>query len=227
MKLNRREFLSGSIVAFSQTLWGCQKTMDLPKLGDELFAYLNANQHVGKRTPPVYGAKGVSASEIISIEDQLGLTLPSDFKFLFENVSDPDGVLFPWSNFTIENYRNRIDRVWSGIEFDVEQNTVWLKRWGDKPDTLAKAKEIAQRDFQNWPKLLPIYGHRFLPAEPTLSDNPVFSIVQTDVIYYGMNLADYLVQEFCPARPQSDWVLARRIPIWSDFAELTNDFNTR
>ena len=199
--------------------------MDLPELGDELFEFLNANQRVGNRTPPVYGAQGVSSSAMQLIEEQLGFTLPPDFKFLFENVNDPGGVLFPWSGFSIENYSNQIDRVWSGIAFDIEHNTTWLKRWGDKPNTLREAKEAAQRDFQSWPNLLPIYGHRFLPAEPSLSDTPVFSIVQTDIIYYGMNLADYLLQEFCSPRPASDWVLARKIPIWSDFAESTSDFD--
>lgn len=223
---DRRVFLSGSIAAFSQALWGCQKKMDLPKLGDELFAYLNVNQRVGNRTPPTYGAKGVSSSEMQSIEDQLELTLPSDFKFLFENVRDPDGVLFPWSDFSVGSYRKRIERVWSGIAFDVEHNTVWLAHWGDKPKTLEEALEIARRDFRSWPKLLPISGHRFLPTEPSLPDNPVFSIVQTDIIYYGRNLADYLLNEFCPPpRFKSDWVFARKIPIWSDFAESTDGFD--
>lgn len=202
--------------------------MDLPKLDDELFAYLNANQWVGNSTPPKYGAKGVSSSEMSSIEDQLELTLPPDFKFLFENVSDPDNVLFPWSNFSMDKYGESIARVWSGVAFDIEHNTVWLTLWGDKPTTLEEALEIAQRDYQSWPKLLPISGHRFLPAEPSLPDNPVFSIVQTDIIYYGKNLADYLLQEFCPPpRLQSDCGVARKIPIWSDFAELTDGFNPR
>ncbi len=201
--------------------------MGSTKLDDELFAYLNANQRVGNRTAPKYGAKGISSSELASIEDQLGFALPSDFKFLFENVNDPDSVLFPWSNFSTEDYRKSIHRVWSGIAFDIEHNTVWLKRWGNKPTVLEEAQEVAKRDFQNWPKLLPIYGHRFLPAEPVLPNNPVFSIVQTDIIYCGMNLADCLVQEFCPQRPQSEWIMARRIPIWSDFAEATEGFDTR
>lgn len=201
--------------------------MDLPILGDELFAFLNENQHVGNKTAPEYGVKGLSNSEIELIEDQLGFFLPPDFKALFQNVNDPDHVLFPWSSFEKSHYQKLIDRVWAGIEFDIKHNAVWLKRWGTEPSSFEDARDIAHQDFQSWPKLLPIYGHRFLPAEPTLPNNPVFSIVQTDVIYFGLTLADYFLQEFCRPRPQSERILARRIPVWSDFAERTEGVNLR
>jgi hypothetical protein len=45
-------------------------------------------------------------------------------------------------------------------------------------------------------KLIPIYGHRMMPDEPHLPGNPVFSVYQTDIIYYGYDLADYLRHEF-------------------------------
>jgi hypothetical protein len=80
------------------------------------------------------------------------------------------------------------------------------------------AVETARKDFETWPKLLPISGHRYLAAEPCLSGNPVFSIMQTDIIYYGANLAHYLLNEFV----DHDYMLhthaqkIRKIDIWSD-----------
>lgn len=51
--------------------------------------------------------------------------------------------------------------------------------------------------------------------------NPVFSIVQTDIIYYGTDLADYLHAEF--GVPRRAWAAtdARVIRFWSDF--VSND----
>jgi hypothetical protein len=44
--------------------------------------------------------------------------------------------------------------------------------------------------------LVAVYGHRYIPAEPGLAGNPVFSIHQSDVIVYGSSLASYLAAEF-------------------------------
>jgi hypothetical protein len=46
------------------------------------------------------------------------------------------------------------------------------------------------------PQLIRIAGHRGIPNEPLASDNPVFSVMQTDIVAYGINLADYLANEF-------------------------------
>jgi hypothetical protein len=35
-----------------------------------------------------------------------------------------------------------------------------------------------------------------IPDEPNLAGNPVFSVHQTDIIYYGFDLADYLRHDF-------------------------------
>jgi hypothetical protein len=87
-------------------------------------------------------------------------------------------------------------RVLEGIEFDVQCNHFWLDRWGEKPAVLADALDVVRADYKTWPKLLPIFGHRFLAAEPCLAGNPVFSIMQTDIVYYGADLGHYLLQEF-------------------------------
>jgi hypothetical protein len=44
--------------------------------------------------------------------------------------------------------------------------------------------------------MIPVYSHRYLPAEPCEAGNPVLSIYQTDIIHYGYDLADYFAREF-------------------------------
>lgn len=185
-------------------------------LGPYLFDQLNA----GSGQPISWGAPGLSSKELLSIEEQLGFRLPDDFKFLFGNLRDPEKVLFPWSDFQKKDYEASIDRVWEGIAFDIEYN-VWLDRWGNRPVALEEALYVARSDFLTWPKLLPIFAHRYLAAEPCRSGNPVFSVHQLDIIYYGANLADYLMIEFLQDdyTEQMSGAHIQRIDVWSDFAE--------
>jgi hypothetical protein len=195
--------------------------LDTMELGPELFELLNSRQSVGSRAPVIYGARGLSNEQIASIGGQLGFRVPDDFAYLFQNLQDPGRVFFPWSEFNKRKYEETIEWVLHSIEIDIERNGLWLERWGKKPDILSAAMEIARIDFVTWPKLLPIYGHRFLAAQPCCSGNPIFSIMQKDVVYYGADLPHYLLNEFV----DHDYTLhireqkIRRIEVWSDFAE--------
>lgn len=194
-------------------------------LCEDLFVELNSHQHTGNRQAPKYGVKGLSDHELNAIERDLGFDLPPDLRFLLAHVQDPGGVFFPWAEFTLASYDVSIERVYSGIHFDIEHNKTWLSRWGERPSSLAEAKAIADADMKTWPRLVPVSGHRYLPVDPCLDGNPVISIWQTDIIYYGADLADYLVREFVSGpgeRPFPD--LRRRIPVWSDFVEFTDGF---
>lgn len=191
------------------------------ELGPELFELLNSKQRVGaNKIPVVWGAPGLSSDQIASIEGQLGFRVPDDFAYLFQNLQDRGELLFPWSNFDKRRYDEMLRWVLRGIEFDIEHK-FWLERWGKRPASLSVAVEIARKDFETWPKLLPIFGHRFLAAEPCLSGNPVFSIMQTDIVYYGADLPHYLLNEFV----EQNFALhthaqkIRKIEVWSDFAE--------
>lgn len=191
------------------------------ELGAELFELLNSKQQVGSRTPVVYGARGLSSAQIASIESQLGFRMPDDFAYLFQNLQDPGHVFFPWSEFEKKKYDETVKWVLSGIEFDIEKSQLWLGHWGKRPPTLSAALDIARKDFVTWPKLLPIHSHRFLAAQPCRSGNPIFSIKQSDIIYYGANLPHYLLNEFVDhdyARHTLPTEI-RRIKVWSDFAE--------
>jgi hypothetical protein len=189
-------------------------------LGPELFALLNERQWVGNQQPVIYGDGGLSLIEIENIEVGLGFPLPPDFRYFLQNFRDDGGVLFPWKNFDKQKYDQKIQWVWEGIAFDIENNAEWMEdRWGFRPKSPAERLAIARKDFEDWPRLLPVCAHRFLAADPCMDDNPVFSIMQTDIIYYGANLAHYLVNEFI----DQDYTLhvnkpnIRHIPVWSDF----------
>lgn len=71
----------------------------------------------------------------------------------------------------------------------------------------------ARRHMGAWPKLLSLCSHRYLPADPAPLGSPVFSVVQTEVIHYGVDLVDYLK----PSRPRIHREPRYRYPPWSDF----------
>jgi hypothetical protein len=194
--------------------------INMHSLAPTLFTRLDTEQHVGTDIAPIYGDGGMAPAQLDAIEHALGFQLPPDFRFLLENLRDPGEVFFPWSRFDKAEYDPSIEWVFDGIAGSIERNNLWLRRWGERPHTLADAIRIARADFAHWPKLLPLYGHRYLAAEPPLAGNPVFSIMGTDIIHCGSDLAHYLLEEFVPGE---DWSAntqnPRHIPIWSAFAE--------
>lgn len=121
-----------------------------------------------------------------------------------------------------------IDWPARGMCFDVEHNGFWIKDWGPRPDDLQEAFRIARRMVRQAPPLIPVFSHRFLPAEPALEGNPVISVYQTDIIYYGPDLASYFANEFqLPiADPDNENKEPRRIRFWSDVIDFSwNDGN--
>jgi hypothetical protein len=97
-----------------------------------------------------------------------------------------------------------------GIAFDIEHNIFWLDAWGPKPDGLQGAIEIARHHVMAAPTLIPVYSHRYLPAEPVLAGNPVFSVHEfgSHDWYAGQRYADWTPEQYHAAH--------RRIRFWSD-----------
>jgi hypothetical protein len=86
--------------------------------------------------------------------------------------------------------------LWEGLQFDAEHNDLWLPSWGTKPATLEAQQTRIRELVEEAPRLIPVFGHRYLLAKPCVSDNPVFSIWQSDIIVYGAGLRDYFLFEF-------------------------------
>lgn len=141
-------------------------------------------------------APGLSDLEVQTTESRYGFQFPPDLRD-FLQAGLPTGKGFPnWRTSAEAELRDWLDLPREGILFDIEHNNFWLDEWGPRPTSLTEAKQIASNLITKAPKLIPVYIHRMLPSEPHLPGNPVFSVHQTDIIYYGFDLTDYLRHEF-------------------------------
>ncbi len=112
--------------------------------------------------------------------------------------------------------------LYEGICFDIEHDVFWPLAWGSKPSSITEVFAIARQWVDEAPKLIPVFGHRYLPSRPNAAGNPVFSVYQTDIIYYGADLWNYLENEFYYYFQTPQYHLKeplRRIEFWSEIVE--------
>lgn len=116
-----------------------------------------------------------------------------------------------------EAIRAAIAQPLEGLLFDVENDGLWWPEWGNRPNDPNERAKIVQQVVRESPKLIPLLGHRYIPETPTEAGNPVLSIVQSDAIFYGVDLADYIRREFVDGYDKpillSD---VKTIPFWSE-----------
>jgi hypothetical protein len=167
------------------------------------------------RDASVSFAEGLTDAETASAEQRYGFRFPPDLRALLQYAL-PISKGFPdWRNGNEEAIRERLDWPLVSMCFDIEHNVFWLDSWGAKPADLAEAFAIARREVAKAPRLIPIMGHRYIPDEPQLAGNPIFSVYQTDIIYYGADLSDYIINEFTHRHLSPDEP-NRYIRFWSD-----------
>ncbi len=147
-------------------------------------------------------APGLSDEEVIEIQERFGFHFPPDLRFLLQHFLPVEQATprRPWVNWREEPeeaIRKRLEWPAEGICFDIVHSGFWIDEWGPRPTDLEEAFLIARQEVEKAPTLSPIYAHRYLPDEPSLAGNPVFSVWQTDMIHYGFDLATYFTAEFC------------------------------
>lgn len=101
-----------------------------------------------------------------------------------------------WRGGEPDGLRASLGRPVEGALFDVRHNRLWLPEWGARPADPDAAVETAGRRLATVPRMVPVYGHRYLPAGRGGWGHPVLSIWQTDIAYYGADLADWVAREF-------------------------------
>jgi hypothetical protein len=155
---------------------------------------------------------GLTDSEVVAVESRFEFRFPPDLR-AFLQTALPSGERFPdWRAGDEVHLRDWLDLPRQGVLFDVEHNGFWLDEWGVRPKTVAKAKLAVDRFVAVAPRLIPIYMHRMMPAEPHQPGNPVFSVHQTDIIVYGCDLRDYLNREFLMTEDeQEEWTVPTEV----------------
>ncbi len=160
-----------------------------------------AYYQIGLITPgsPVHQVefdRGLTDAEITKVEARFAFRFPPDLR-AFLQTALPRGAGFPdWRSGDETTLRDWLNHPGEAILFDVEHNGFWLDEWGARPKSTEEALQTVSDLVAHAPRLIPIFIHRMMPDEPHQAGNPVFSVHQTDIIYYGFNLSDYLYHEF-------------------------------
>jgi hypothetical protein len=162
---------------------------------------------------------GLNETELATIEQRFGFTFAPDHRELLAEVLPTGDRWVNWRSDAVESIASRLAWPTDGTIFDVRENGFWPRSWGPRPPDEGEAEALARTRMAAVPVLVPLYSHRFLPAAPAPPGSPVFSVYQTDVVYYGDDLADYIAHEFKVEEPSQGHHPKTRIDFWSDLAE--------
>lgn len=188
-----------------------------------------------------------SEEALKSAEERWSFKFPPDLKQLFLNKKPTGLGVWDWDKITDADFRGAQEHIVMGFAFDAVYSDFWYDLWGSKPfienppshgDSSAVAEfcepiaQVIRAHMDKTAKAIPICGHRYLPTSPNSAGLPILSIMQTDIIYYGLNLRDYFYNEFGEDIGQQYGEIIERdkqveIPViefWSDFLSSTRNF---
>ncbi|MEU6214659.1 hypothetical protein ABZ891_32790 [Streptomyces sp. NPDC047023] len=141
-------------------------------------------------------APGLTERELDAVEARFGFTFSADHRvFLAAGLPHGSRSWPDWRGGDPEDLAGRLSAPVDGVLFDVEHG-FWHPGWPARPAARAEALRIARAELASVPQLVPVYGHRYLPGTAGESGHPVLSVHQTDVIFYGNDLSDYVRREF-------------------------------
>jgi hypothetical protein len=167
----------------------------------------------GPERPGLWAA-GYTAAELDDAQARFALRFPPDLVALLRERRPTAG--YDWTG-PEEPICRRLSWPLEGLLFDVE-NGLWRPGWGERPARAEERAEVVTALVAAAPPLIPILGHRYLPAEPFEAGNPVLSVYQSDIIYYGRDLEDYFTHEFGGGTGAVTGSV-RRVRFWSDIID--------
>lgn len=176
---------------------------------------------------------GMSDAELSRVDQEYGFEFAADHRaFLsvglpLSETEERDPAAYyahdqPWPNWRDGDpdvLREALAWPTQGILNGVG-NGAWHESWGEQPQDRTQAIRVAEACLAVVPRMVPIYGHRYLPAGHATFGHPVLSMWGTDIIYYGTDLVDYIHQEIGgPGLDRTDprWQPHATVEFWRDF----------
>lgn len=166
-------------------------------------------------------APGLTDAEFLEIERWFGFQFADDHRaFLAAGLpvwtpgmdDNPDKKGWGWPNWRelgSATLQEQVDWPLTTALDGIIQYGRWPREFGSCPRDRDRRTARARRLLAEAPRMIPVYAHRYLPAGRGSSGHPVLSIHElTDIIVYGLDLADYIDQEFREQRVTA--------PFWRD-----------
>lgn len=159
---------------------------------------------------------GLTNDAVAEIEKNYEVRFPGSLKEFYKialpiSMDNIEFSIFPrWNNFSTDNInfiRQRMNIPYQWLRKDIEKGFS-LSIWEEK---------TIDQLFENAPKLIPIFAHRYMPIIEGVDDPPIISTVGRDTIYYGHNLIEYLEIEFSGKTINTNKF--SYIPFWSEIIE--------
>jgi hypothetical protein len=163
---------------------------------------------------------GLSDAEVARIEARHGFTFPPDLRALLQYCVPVAGQFPKWRGDPAELLKT-MARPTDGLRFEVAHNGFWADVWGPRPADALDALAALDTRLRDAPKLIPVYGRRYLPALPCEAGNPVFALDGSRVGYAGFDLVAYFKHEFHVPFVEGNEVAPRPIAFWGDLATLS------
>jgi hypothetical protein len=160
--------------------------------------------HGTKWLPPL------ADEEVQRIEAQFEICFPPDYRLFYRMLHATDrprvkleppseyssGLFYDWQHAP-SLVQGAYKHILGTLAFSVVHSPhAWNGAWGEFPNTQEEARGRLQPHIRAAPRLIPLYLHRFLLAEPCEAGNPVLSIWGADMIIYAPDLRTYLLREF-------------------------------
>lgn len=195
---------------------------------------------------------GLSGVVIDELEDIWGIKYPEEYRAFLSILHCPDrkclrfgydsesphelrqlqdrALIYNWLNDR-DALRLALDWPLEGILLDVENNNLWFESWGERPVSSEDRKKVLEKLVAQAPTLIPIFGHRYLLNYPLSTGRPVLSVYQSDIVVYGSNIQNYLIEEFgkildlselsmtSSEFEQSDLSEIELVPFWGEMVE--------
>jgi hypothetical protein len=160
--------------------------------------------------------RGLTDRELARVEHTFGFQFADDHR-AFLAAGLPTGPSWPdWRRGDRQALHDRLGWPVHGVLFDVEHNGYWHESWGDRPSNRREAVAVAEPHLREAPQMVPVFGHRFLPSGRGSYGHPVLSMHQTDIIYYGSELEDYIHSEFGGPAPDGGQEPRATVAFWRD-----------